>query len=105
MKNTKKNNAPAKLRNIRIPQSIHFLSDTIEDESYASAISLGYLGYNSGATDDLREHMVMSNLTGEIVEFEEVETFRQKQPSSTETRKQLWIPHDKVRVVSFCTRL
>jgi len=42
MKNTKKNNAPAKLRNIRIPQSIHFLSDTIEGESYASAISLGY---------------------------------------------------------------
>lgn len=50
MKNTKPTTAPrnCKLRNIRIPQSIQFLSDVIEDETYASALSLGYLGFNSG---------------------------------------------------------
>ena len=51
--------------------------------------------------------MVMSNLSRieDIVDFDELETFRQKEPSSTETRKQVWIPHDTVKVVSFCTRL
>lgn len=41
----------------------------------------------------------------DIIELEETETFRHREPSSTDTRKQLWIPHDKVRVVSFCTKL
>lgn len=92
-----KNNQPttarrlstSKLRNIRIPQSICFLSDVIEDETYASALSLGNLGFNSGhiqepGSTELREHMVMSNLSGieDIVEFDELETFRLREPEA-----------------------
>ena len=86
-----------RFRTINIPESIQFLNDVIEDETYASAFSLGHLNFNSGnhqqvifaGSTELKENFVMSTGQIELPDFDELETFRLKQSDAKNSLEML----------------